>query len=66
MNESLSIETLIEDQKSLISKWQKELGKNLNIYVPASKVAVETLLIHCQALENLEKLSNSSKVARDV
>lgn len=53
MSESLSIETLIEDQKSIISKWQKELRENVNIYLPASKAA-ETLLIHCQALENLE------------
>lgn len=63
MSESLSIETLIEDQKSLISKWQKEmLGSNIKT---SGRETVEALLIHCQVLENLEELSNSSEAIRE-
>ena len=63
MSESLSIETLIEDQKLLISKWQKEMLRS-NIKL-SDKQTVEALLTHCEVLENLKELSNSSEATME-
>jgi hypothetical protein len=66
MSESLSIETLIKDQKLIISKFQKELLKeNLNFDLPLSQNMAGILLTHCQTLKALEELSNSSEAIMD-
>jgi hypothetical protein len=63
MSESLSIETLIKDQKLLISRWQQGMiREDINIFNPSCKQMAEALLIHCQSLKTLEGLSNPSEV----
>jgi hypothetical protein len=56
MNDSVLVKTLIEDQKMIISKWQKGLlQENFNSALPSCQAA-ETLLTHCQVLKTLEEL----------
>ena len=56
MNDSVPVKTLIEDQKRLISNWQKGLlQEKFNSALPSCQAA-ETLLTHCQVLKTLEEL----------
>jgi hypothetical protein len=57
MTEPISIETLIEDQKLIISRYQKGLlNKEYNVFQGAFQQVSETLLKHCEVLEALESL----------
>jgi hypothetical protein len=57
MNDSVLVKTLIEDQKMIISKWQKGLlQEEFNSVLPSCQKAAETLLTHCQVLKTLEEL----------
>jgi|GEM_PF-6748301 len=66
MNDPVSFKTLIEDQKTLISKWQKGLLRDeANSLLPSCQKATETLLTHCQVLKTLEELSKSVETIAD-
>ena len=66
MSDSVSVKTLVEAQKTLISKWQKGLlQEEVNSLLPSCQKAAETLLTHRQVLKTLEELSKSVEAIAD-